>query len=81
MSSEDALWQAEAVALHAGPVFLNHGLAVGLRVGSVGEEHAFVTGGFLVFANAAWLSQLVNKWAGNVGRRRQHTLTLAAASP
>ena len=61
VSSKKNLWQAEAVALHAGPVFLDHGLAVGLRVGSVGEEHAFVTGGLLIFADAAWLSQLVSR--------------------
>lgn len=49
------LWQAEAVALHACLVLLDHALAVGLRIGGVGEEHAFVAGSLFILADTAWL--------------------------
>lgn len=51
----ERLWQAKAVALHACFVLLNHALTVGLRVGGVGEEHAFVAGSLFVLADTAWL--------------------------
>jgi len=53
MSEE--LWQAEAVALHACLVLLNHVLAVGLRIGGVGKEHAFVASSLFILADTAWL--------------------------
>ena len=56
------LWQVEAVALHASSVLLNHVLAVGLRVGGVGEEHAFVAGSLLILADTAWLWRMVRLW-------------------
>jgi hypothetical protein len=51
----ESLWQAEAVALHACLVLLDHVLAVGLGIGGVGEEHALVAGSLFIFADTAWL--------------------------
>lgn len=51
----ESLWQAEAVALHACLVLLDHVLAVGLGIGGVGEEHAFVAGSLFILADTAWL--------------------------
>jgi hypothetical protein len=43
----------KAVACHTTLVFVDRALAVFLRVVALAEEHAFVTGGFFVFADAA----------------------------
>lgn len=51
----ECLWQAEAVALHAGSVLLDHALAVGLGISGGREEHAFVASGLFILADAAWL--------------------------
>jgi hypothetical protein len=53
----ESLWQAKAVALHACFVLLDHALAVGLGIGGVGEEHAFVTGSLFILADTAWLCE------------------------
>ena len=50
-----ALWQAEAETSHASLVLLNHWLAVLLWIGGLGEQHALVASGLLLFADAAWL--------------------------
>lgn len=47
----------EAKAPHAIPIFVYHPFAVSLWIIAVREEHAFVAGGFLVFANAAGLGK------------------------
>lgn len=60
-----SLWQAEAVALHACFVLLDHVLAVGLGIGGVGEEHAFVTGSLFILADTAWLCE----WSDGVVRK------------
>lgn len=48
--------QLEAKTRHTALILVNRARAVGLRVFSVAEEHAFVARGFLVFADAAGLS-------------------------
>ena len=45
----------EPEPLHTASIFLDHPLAFLLGVITAREEHAFVTGGFLVFAHTAWL--------------------------
>lgn len=77
----ECLWQAEAKALHAGLVFLDHVLAVGLRVGSVGEEHALVAGGLFILADAAWLLHYVSLGIGGVVGRRGVPLLLRRLRP
>lgn len=46
---------AETKSLHAAPVLLDHTLTFFLRVARSREQHAFVTGSFFVFTNAARL--------------------------
>ena len=53
----ESLWEAEAVALHACLVLLDHVLAVGLGIGGVGEEHAFVASSLFILADTAWLGE------------------------
>lgn len=45
----------EAIAEHAGLVLLDHGLALLGGIIGLGEKHAVIAGGLLVFADAAGL--------------------------
>lgn len=47
--------QVEAIAFHTALVLGDHILAILLRVGGIGEEHALVASGLFVLANAAGL--------------------------
>lgn len=40
---------------HATPILIHHALAILLRIITIGEQHAFVASGFLVFADTAGL--------------------------
>lgn len=40
---------------HTAAILLDHGIALLRWVGALGEEHAFVSSGFFVFAHAAGL--------------------------
>ena len=41
---------------HTAPVLIHHALAILLRIIAIGEQHAFVSGRFLVFADTARLA-------------------------
>ena len=59
---------------------MNHVLAVGLGIGGVGEEHAFVASSLFILADTAWLYE----WSDGVVRRllcSVGTFAFAAASP
>lgn len=45
----------EAESFHAGSVLLYRGLAFILRFVATGEQHTFVSFGFLILADTAWL--------------------------
>ena len=82
----------EPKPLHTTPIFIHHALAILLRIIAIGEQHAFVAGGFLILADTAGLFHFVSLIAawllngvgasgvdkvGGVGS----TLTFADASP
>ena len=58
----------ETEALHTTPVLLDHTLTFLLGIASIRKEHAFVSSGFLVFADAAWLLDgIVSKYHTSQG--------------
>lgn len=72
----------EAIVLHTTPILPDQILTCLLRVGGVGEEHAFVAGRLLVFADAAGLYATISirNTIDRGGEGGAGTLTLGAAS-
>jgi hypothetical protein len=56
LQPQETLWKLKSKACHAAFVLIDCGSAVFLGVFRIAKEHAFVSGGFLIFAYTAWLS-------------------------